>query len=129
MVFAVMTFHFFYCFNRNRMKYWIANAFFSLQDAFSRKEFSGRPGIYSGTFFQKGKSGVSTTEGEHWEAQRGFLHARMVEMASGPGFHDAVMDEVHDLKSEFAKRVRTYIFPAYFFGLHSISNARFESQD
>ena len=56
----------------------VLSSFDSIRDAFERREFSGRPNMYHGTFFQKGKSGVSTTEGELWEAQRTFLHERMV---------------------------------------------------
>jgi hypothetical protein len=36
---------------------------FSAQEAFDKEEFSGRPGNFSGTFFQKGKTGITTTEG------------------------------------------------------------------
>jgi hypothetical protein len=36
---------------------------FSSQEAFEKEEFSGRPGNFSGTFFQKGKTGITTTEG------------------------------------------------------------------
>jgi hypothetical protein len=35
----------------------------SSQEAFEKEEFSGRPGNFSGTFFQKGKTGITTTEG------------------------------------------------------------------
>lgn len=71
-------------------------------------EFSGRPGMYSGTFFQKGKSGVSTTEGKHWEVQREFFHSRMEDIVKGKGvggFQDIILDEVHDLKMECEKKV------------------------
>ena len=35
--------------------------------------YTGRPGNFSGTFFQKGKTGISTTEGKYWKSQREFL--------------------------------------------------------
>jgi hypothetical protein len=38
---------------------------FSSQEAFEKEEFSGRPGNFSGTFFQKGKTGITTTEGRN----------------------------------------------------------------
>ena len=44
-----------------------------IKEAFDRHEFSGRPGNFSGTFFQKGRTGISTTEGKHWKIQRDFL--------------------------------------------------------
>ena len=34
------------------------------QEAFERQEFAGRPTNFSGTFFQKGKTGITTTEGK-----------------------------------------------------------------
>jgi hypothetical protein len=39
------------------------NRFSLSQEAFEKEEFSGRPGNFSGTFFQKGKTGITTTEG------------------------------------------------------------------
>ena len=35
----------------------VLNSFPLIQEAMSMKEFSGRPSIFSGTFFQKGKTG------------------------------------------------------------------------
>jgi cytochrome P450 len=64
--------------------------------------------MFSGTFFQKGKTGVSTTEGEHWEQQRNFFHSHLVELVDGKGaegFHDVIMDEVQDMKRSLAARV------------------------
>ena len=57
-------------------------------------------------FFFKG---VSTTEGEPWEAQRNFLHDYIQNLVAGKGsqgFHDLVMDEVSDMKTELSKKVR-----------------------
>ena len=49
-------------------------------------ELSGRPNMFSGTFFQKGKTGVCTTEGAMWESQRTFLHTQMAKFASSKAF-------------------------------------------
>ena len=52
--------------------------------------------------------GVSTTEGETWELQRNFLHSFIVDLVKGKkaqGFHDIIMDEVHDIKTELSKKV------------------------
>ena len=62
--------------------------------------------------------GVSTTEGEPWEAQRNFLHSHLLNLVKGKGsqgFHDIIMDEVSDLKMELSKKVdirslNTYMF-------------------
>ena len=35
----------------------ILNSYPVIKEAFSKKEFGGRPNIFSGTFFQKGKMG------------------------------------------------------------------------
>ncbi len=35
----------------------VLNSYPLIKEAFSRKEFSGRPNMFSGTFFQKGKTG------------------------------------------------------------------------
>ena len=86
----------------------ILNSYSAIKEAFDKTEMSGRPEIFSGTFFQKGKAGISTTEGPLWEKQRNFLHQHLVRLVSGAGaagFHDLVMDEVHDIKMEFAKKV------------------------
>ena len=62
-----------------------------------RAEYSGRPGNFSGTFFQKGKtggswwfcwknrwmfwfSGISTTDGKHWRDQRDFLSKHLAHL-------------------------------------------------
>ena len=37
----------------------VLNSWPLIKEAFSMKEFSGRPGMFSGTFFQKGKTGKS----------------------------------------------------------------------
>ena len=37
----------------------VLNSWPLIKEAFSMKEFSGRPGMFSGTFFQKGKTGES----------------------------------------------------------------------
>ena len=37
----------------------VLNSYPLIKEAFSKKEFSGRPGMFSGTFFQKGKVGWS----------------------------------------------------------------------
>ena len=86
----------------------IINSYPLIKEAFEKKEFSGRPDIYSGTFFQKGRSGVSTTEGPHWETQRAFFHEHMIEQARGKGsvgFRDVIMDEVYELQRELSKVV------------------------
>ena len=52
--------------------------------------------------------GISTTEGEVWENQRNFLHQQILNLVNGKksqGFHDIIMDEVHDIKMEFSKKV------------------------
>lgn len=72
--------------------------------------------MFSGTFFQKGKTGVSTTEGEPWEAQRNFLHQHLLTLVDGKGsqgFHDLIMDEVHDMQTELSKKVGEPIQPSY----------------
>ena len=35
----------------------VLNSYPLIKEAFSKKEFSGRPNMFSGTFFQKGKTG------------------------------------------------------------------------
>ena len=86
----------------------VLNSWPLIKEAFDKKEFSGRPNMFSGTFFQKGKLGVSTTEGEPWEAQRNFLFEFIQNLVKGKGsqgFQDLVMDEVSDMKTELAKKV------------------------
>jgi len=61
----------------------VLNSYDLIKDAFSRSEFSGRPGNFSGTFFQKGKTGITTTEGKHWNVQREFLASHLKSLTSG----------------------------------------------
>nr|AKH03499.1 cytochrome P450 3029B1 [Paracyclopina nana] len=94
----------------------VLNSWPVIKEAFSKKEFSGRPGMFSGTFFQKGQTGICTTEGEAWEAQRTFFHDHLQNMVKGKGsqgFHDIIMDEVHDIRTELAKKVGEPIAPSY----------------
>ncbi len=63
----------------------VLNTYPVIKEALSKPEFNGRPAIFSGTFFQKGKSGIVTTEGSAWQAQRDFFHQRMVDIAKGKG--------------------------------------------
>lgn len=54
-------------------------------------------------------AGICTTEGEPWVAQRTFFHDHLQNMVKGKGsqgFHDIIMDEVHDLRTELAKKVK-----------------------
>ena len=53
-------------------------------------------GNFSGTFFQKGRTGITTTEGAHWKSQRSFLkeYIDKVTASSTKGFEDIMMDEV-----------------------------------
>lgn len=53
-----------------------------------RPEFAGRPGNFSGTFFQKGKTGITTTEGKHWARQRAFLVQHLQTLTSSKGFEE-----------------------------------------
>jgi len=102
----------------------VLNSWPLIKEAFSMKEFSGRPGMFSGTFFQKGKTGVSTTEGEPWEAQRNFLHSHLLNLVKGKGsqgFHDIIMDEVSDLKMELSKKVGEPIAPSYIMNIGIIN--------
>ena len=100
----------------------VINSYDLIKSTFERMEFSGRPGNFSGTFFQKGKTGISTTEGKHWKAQREFLinhldHLTGLYTSGGSEFNlwpytgagskaleDVVLDEVTDLKMGFAKK-------------------------
>ena len=52
----------------------VLNSYEIIKEAFAKTEFAGRPGNFSGTFFQKGKTGITTTEGKHWNIQREFLY-------------------------------------------------------
>lgn len=94
----------------------VLNSWPVIKEAFSRKEFNGRPNMFSGTFYQKGKTGISTTEGETWEVQRNFLHEHILNLVSGrksQGFHDIIMDEVHDIKMELSKKVGEAMAPSF----------------
>jgi len=84
----------------------VINSYTIIKEAFERTEFSGRPGNFSGTFFQKGKTGISTTEGKHWTVQRKFLvdYLHNLTGSGSAGLEDVVLDEVLDLKLEFAKK-------------------------
>ena len=64
----------------------VLNSYKLIKEALSKAEFSGRPNMFSGTFFQKGKTGVCTTEGSTWESQRSFLHSQMAQFASSKAF-------------------------------------------
>ena len=96
----------------------------TIKKCFDKTEFSGRPGNFSGTFFQKGKTGISTTEGKYWTSQREFLMSHLAHITGkltqelsnrnsfitrnllGPGvksLEDVVMDEVEDLKIVFTR--------------------------
>ena len=96
----------------------------TIENCFDKTEFSGRPGNFSGTFFQKGKTGISTTEGKYWTSQREFLMSHLAHLTGklaqelptdpfiirnllGPGvksLEDVVMDEVEDLKTWLRKK-------------------------
>ena len=93
----------------------VLNSWEVIKDAFQRPEFSGRPGNFSGTFFQKGKTGITTTEGSHWKNQRSFL-VDYLHKVSGPecrGFQDIMMDEVTDLKLDLTKKLSEPIAVSY----------------
>ena len=52
--------------------------------------------------------GVSTTEGEPWDAQRNFLNTHLLNLVKGKGshrLHDIIMDEFNDMKMELRKKV------------------------
>ena len=63
----------------------VLNSYPVIKEAFAIPEFNGRPAMFSGTFFQKGKDGIITSEGSMWEAQREFFHQRMVDLVRGKG--------------------------------------------
>jgi len=84
----------------------VLNDYDTIKKCFDKTEFSGRPGNFSGTFFQKGKTGISTTEGKYWTSQREFLMSHLAHL-TGPGvksLEDVVMDEVEDLKTWLRKK-------------------------
>jgi len=84
----------------------VINGYELIKSTFARAEFSGRPGNFSGTFFQKGKTGITTTEGKHWKEQRQFLIDYLAKLTGecSQSLEDSVMDEVTDLKRDFAKK-------------------------
>jgi len=93
----------------------VLNSFKVIKEVFDRPEFSGRPGNFSGTFFQKGKTGITTTEGKHWSNQRQFL-VDYLDKVSGPnsqGFQDIMMDEVTDLKLDLTKKLSEPVTVSY----------------
>ena len=63
----------------------VLNSYPVIKEAFALPELNGRPAMFSGTFFQKGKDGIITSEGEQWQAQREFFHQRMVDLVKGKG--------------------------------------------
>ncbi|TRY72357.1 hypothetical protein TCAL_01006 [Tigriopus californicus] len=102
----------------------VLNSYPVIKEALSMKEFSGRPSMFSGTFFQKGKIGITTTEGKDWELQRNFFHNHMVELVQGKGnlgFQDLILDEVHDLKMDLAKKVGEPLPVSYRFNVSIIN--------
>ncbi len=58
----------------------VLNDYDTIKKCFDKTEFSGRPGNFSGTFFQKGKTGISTTEGKYWTSQREFLMTHLAHL-------------------------------------------------
>jgi len=84
----------------------VLNSYELIKSTFDRAEYSGRPGNFSGTFFQKGKTGITTTDGKHWTEQRKFLTNHLAHLTGegSRGFEDVIMDEVVELKREFAKK-------------------------
>ena len=82
----------------------VLNSFDLIKEAFSRQEFVGRPGNFSGTFFQKGKTGITTTEGKHWSKQRGFLVDHLQGLTNSKGFEEVILDEFSDLKVDLSRK-------------------------
>ena len=72
-------------------------------------------GNFSGTFFQKGRTGITTTEGAHWKSQRKFLkeYIDKVTSTSTQGFQDLMMDEVNDLKTDLNKKLNEPMAVSY----------------
>jgi len=84
----------------------VLNSYKLIKEAFERQEFAGRPTNFSGTFFQKGKTGITTTEGKHWMVQRDFL-TKYLDTKTGSahkGLEDVILDEVFDLKMDISKK-------------------------
>lgn len=85
----------------------VLNSFSVIKEALSREEFAGRPGNFSGTFFQKGKTGITTTEGKHFTSQKEFLHNHLKNLTGGQGykgFEETILDEVADLRQGLVKK-------------------------
>lgn len=99
----------------------VLNSYKLIKEALSKAEFSGRPNMFSGTFFQKGKTGVCTTEGSTWESQRSFLHSQMAQFASSKAFQEVVMDEIDDMKLELTKKVGEPVGLAYYLNVSLIN--------
>ena len=60
--------------------------------------------------------GVCTTEGDAWEAQRNFLHDHLQDLVKGKGsqgFQDIIMDEIHDMQMDLAKKVGVPTSPSH----------------
>jgi len=94
----------------------VLNSYSLIKEAFQRQEFAGRPGNFSGTFFQKGKTGITTTEGKHWKLQRNFLENHLDSLTSGPGswgFQEVILDEILDLKNDLGKRKNEPVAVSY----------------
>jgi len=93
----------------------VLNSYEVIKEAFERPEFSGRPGNFSGTFFQKGKTGITTTDGSHWKKQRTFLKEYLDKLSetNSRGFQDSLMDEVTDLKLDLTKKLSEPIAVSY----------------
>jgi len=94
----------------------VLNSYSLIKEAFERAEFVGRPGNFSGTFFQKGKTGITTTDGKHWNIQRTFLANYLSTLTSGAGskgFEEVILDEVADLKMDLSKRKNESVAVSY----------------
>jgi len=82
----------------------VLNSWELVSEAMRRPEFAGRPGNFSGTFFQKGKTGITTTEGRHWATQRAFLVDHLRGLTDSKGFEEVILDEFADLKVDLARK-------------------------
>lgn len=96
----------------------VLNSWPLIKEAMAKKELAGRPSIFSGTFFQKGKTGICTTEGKTWEQHREFFHQQMrnflEEGGKGTqGFIEVIMDEIDDIRIDLAKKIGEPIGLAY----------------
>jgi len=94
----------------------VLNSYPLIKEAFNRPEFVGRPGNFSGTFFQKGKTGITTTEGKHWKIQREFLASHLLSLTRGKGsqgFEEVILDEISDLKMDFSKKKNEPVAVSY----------------